>query len=153
MLLTLLASALMPLEPWLSFRREPSFHEPLVVEVGTLHTKGPTAYWFKLTTDKGDGKTIQWTDTDRCPAARSVLRAVRNLEMPPATVPFLDNDDVVVTADGIIYELQGDAAYGDSSAYGFKISSNTGTPLARWVDESLATLSECWSKDEPRQDA
>lgn len=116
MLLTLLASAITPLEPWLSFRREPSFQQPAVVEVGTLHADGPTAYWFKLTTHTGDGKTIQWTDTNRCPAARSVLRAVRNLEMPHATVPFLDNDDVVVTADGVFYELLGDAAYGDSSA-------------------------------------
>lgn len=151
MTFSLLAAAALQLYPWLSFMREPSFHQPIAVEIGTLRLKttGPNEYWFKETVTIGDEKIIWWTDTVRCPAGLSVLRNVRELQMPRVDVPFLDNDEIIVTADGIHYELSGDAAYDGRSAGGFMISSNVGTPLAKWVDESIETLSPCWSKEEP----
>jgi len=149
MFTSIVAAAALQFQPLLSFRRSPSFDQPISVEIGLLKTEGRAAYWFKKTAIEGDKTSVWWTDTERCPAARSALRKIRNLQMPRVNVPFLDDNEIRATADGVIYELWGNANYRSGSAYEFKLASNTGTPLADWVDESLETLSHCWSKEEP----
>lgn len=137
-------------DPWMTLSRSPSFQHGVTVEIGTLETATSREYWFKRTAGTEDGPLISWTDTTRCPAARSLLGQVRKLKMPRVSVPWFESDEMIVTADGTHYELSGEAAYGSSSAYDFKIASNLGTPLAAWIDNSLRILEPCWSKEEPR---
>lgn len=138
-------------DPFLTFSRSPSRNaHTITVEVGLVQSQGRTEYWLKRTFTQSKAKSIWWTDTKRCPAARSLLRAVRKLEMPRVSVPLLESDYLIITADGVMYRLKGSAEYPDTADYAFEIGSNSGTPLARWVDESLRTVDPCWSKDRPQ---
>lgn len=148
--LVLAASAKLA-SPLLTFNREPSFDpRHVTIEVGVLKTGATSEFWFRQTVRRGKAKATWWTDTVRCPAARLTLNEVRNLEMPRVFVAVLENDQIIITADGVLYRLSGKAEYPGATAYDFEIQSNNGTPLARWVDESLRRLHPCWSKDRPK---
>ena len=87
----------------------------------------------------------------RCPAARSVLASAVQLEMPRIGIIGLEDDSILVTADGVRYRLNAEAAYPGQSLYDIEINSNLNTPLARWVDQSLLTLEPCWSRERTRR--
>jgi hypothetical protein len=119
-------------------------HVEIDVAIGTVRgsNKGNPIYWVRRTTKR----PRQWvevssTDSVRCPAILTMLRSMRDLPAPrPAPPPPPDNDDIVVTADGVGYELHAPVA---SAGMDVTLSSNTGTPLAAWVEQSLAALGPC----------
>jgi hypothetical protein len=148
----LLAASAAELSPFMTFSRSPAFDPRKVkIEVGLLRGERETQYSFKRTVGTRSAKAVWWTDTRRCPAARLVLHAATRLEMPGIFVLGLKSDEVIVTADGIGYELQAGLAYSNRPAGKIRFNSNVDTPLAHWVDESLRTLEPCWTKEPPKQ--
>ena len=137
----------------LTFSRAPSFDERVtIVEVGsTLNDASDWDYWFKRTIRRGKLDEVWWTDTTHCPAARWVVENAINLTPPVIEVPGIkgkdQGDDIVVTADGALYELTSGARYGENIGSQISFSSNVGTTLANWADESLRRLDPCWSKE------
>lgn len=135
---------------FMTFDRTPSFAPATTVEVGRLHNGGESDYWFRRTENVDANEVVSWTDTRRCPNARSVLLAVEQLELPATMVPFLNSDHILVSADGVGYHLQAYSQYAGHSMGSVDVTSNAETPLAEWVEESLQTLEPCWSNDSPR---
>jgi hypothetical protein len=63
-------------------------------------------------------------------------------------VPGLGSEIAELVLDGVSYTLEAPGRVG--KGYGrFSISSNIGTPLARWADTTLAVLEPCWSAQAP----
>ena len=151
MFTALLVLASNQFDPWMTFSRSPAFDRRVViVEVGTLKRADEIGYWFKRTVRTSNSKAVWWTDTTRCGDARSILVAVRRLEMPRVEVPFLEKDEIIITADGVGYGLQARGEYPGTSAHPLEVYSNEGTPLASWVNQSLRTLEACWSTERPK---
>ena len=96
-----------------------------------------------------------YTNSRDCPAALEHIRELPHLVMPAPHVPPLDGEEqLVVVTDGARYVLEGrgsfpfrrsDASPHDRTHADYRIESNVGTPLARWVDSMLAALQPCWS--------
>lgn len=133
---------------WLSFSRAPAFDRRVtIVEVGTLSSSPKWEYWFRRTVKLGNAKQVWWTDTIRCPATRSALSETVNLTPPQINVPGVKSDDIIIVGDGVAYTFSGPAEYNVSSKISF--TSNVGTPLSAWVDESLRKLEPCWAREPP----
>lgn len=105
-------------------------------------------YWFRLNTQVGDSITIQWTDTARCPQARALLESTTNLAPPRIDIPGISNLATYVGADGSWYEIRV-SANSDHHVSELSFGSGNGSALGQWVDESLATLEQCWSDEPP----
>ena len=120
-------------------------HIVIDVAIGSTQSdKGEVIYWVRRTTrhlDESPG--VAHTDNVRCPALLAVLRSMRDLPAPRPAPPLLDNADILVTADGTLYELHAPAAYSGRTPGEITLSSNVGTPLANWVERSLAALQPC----------
>jgi len=143
--LALLAAQAQPAdEGWARFSAHRYLaHVEIDVAIGTMPgaDKGDVVYWVRRSTRRPH----QWvevssTDSVRCPAILTMLQSMRDLPAPRPTPPPPDNNDIVVTADGVGYELHAPVA---SPGMTVTLSSNTGTPLAAWVEQSLAALGEC----------
>lgn len=148
----IVAASLSALQPQLTFTRSPSFSKYSVrVEVGTLAVGAQrSSFWFKRVIRRVDGaEEVWWTDTVRCPKAREVLRTATQLERPRIGVIGLEDNWLTVTGDGVGYTLKAEAGYPNRSLYDIEFRSNSNTPLARWVDESLDRLEPCWSRRLP----
>ncbi|GAA0296848.1 hypothetical protein GCM10009087_03300 [Sphingomonas oligophenolica] len=115
------------------------------VAIGTTRSaSGKPVYWVRRTTKRpGQWAEVSRTDSVRCPAVLTMLRSMRDLPAPRPAPPLLDNADIVVTADGTGYELHAPAAYPGKGEGEMTLSSNIGTPLADWVERSLAALRPC----------
>ena len=147
-LIAMLASDLP--DPILTFVRTPAFDTRVVqVEAGTLWNGKQMDFWFKRTVATNKAKAVWWTDTVRCPVSRSILIAAEGLE-PPKVFTGANANEIIVTADGVGYSLRAMSQYPGYGVGNIQISSNKGTPLARWVDGSLRILDSCWSKTAPR---
>ncbi len=139
-------------EPWLTFSRAPAFDRRVtIVEAGTF-TAGPAQwnYWFRRTVRKGRSAQVWWTDTTRCPAARWVVVEAVNLQPPRIEMPGVKiKDDVIISGDGVDYSFSSEASFDDGVLADIHFTSNVGTPLAAWADESLRRLEPCWSREPP----
>jgi hypothetical protein len=115
------------------------------VSIGTADpSEKPVVYSFKRTTKTlGENARIDQVDTRTCPRLLTALRDLRALPAPQPSPPFLDSDEITVTADGVSYSLTVPAAYGDNSPDDMTLKSNTGTPLASWIEQTLASFEEC----------
>ena len=120
-------------------------HIDFDVAIGsTQSNKGEVIYWVRRTTrHPGQSLGVAHADSVRCPAVLAVLRSMRDLPAPRPAPPLLDNADILVTADGTLYELHAPAAYSGKTPGEISLSSNVGTPLADWVERSLAALQPC----------
>jgi hypothetical protein len=78
------------------------------------------------------------TDSRACPAVAQVLAAAARLS-PPAIAPPSLADNSPIILDGAGYSLRMPARNGTIAW-----TSNVGTPLATWVEDSLAKLEPCW---------
>ncbi len=61
----------------------------------------------------------------------------------------LMSDAITIVGGGVSYEVQASSNYPAKGIGDIRFNSNVGTPLARWVDESLRTLEPCWRKKRP----
>ena len=99
---------------------------------------------------------MRWTDTARCPAARDAVVASTQIAAPRVHVPGIPvrpDGSFVMSLDGIEYSMRAQAHYDSYSGSELYFTSNVDTPLANWVEGSLAILEECWSADAPRHSA
>jgi len=109
---------------------------------GTLH------YKLRLTTTAPERPdTVLWANSRTCPAVRKVVASLRTLAPPRPAPPGFD-EPAAILLDGVGYELSVPALdpYGQSRV---TWRSNVDTPLAAWVDRSLAALAPCWSPAPP----
>ncbi len=84
---------------------------------------------------------VAWADSETCPAVRSVIVAMRGIQMPSPAPYGLPDGSAVITLDGTGYSL---TAPSSDNMGKLTISSNIGSPLASWVDTSLKQLESCW---------
>jgi hypothetical protein len=153
---------------WGHFSRSPTMGGVIErVDVATATIAPSTkalAYTMRLTRRRlGQPDGMLWADSSRCPAMLPVLRAMQALPPPRPSVPGLEPNPGADMVDGVAYLLRvpahfaggGDKvrtrfAFGSSDGQMW-FSSNLGTPLADWVDHSLAALERCWSPVAPRE--
>jgi hypothetical protein len=104
----------------------------------------PGDFLFQRSAGRRDAAPVTTYATSRaCPAALRQLIALESLELPRPNVPGLGDELQTITMDGVTYRLEGLGLYGPASA-NFTLESNVGTPLARWIEGTLATLAPCW---------
>lgn len=90
-----------------------------------------------------------WTNSRTCPAVRVVLERLRALQPPAIVPPGFAPSPTQIIVDGFGYRLT--APLADPSGMSrITWTSNIGTPLAAWVEDSLARLKPCWSAVELR---
>src|SRR3546814_13702123 len=58
--------------------------------------------------------------------------------------PGFQDGDLLITADGTWYTLEGPGRYQDSHMGKFRVEANVGTPLARWARRVEEALAPCW---------
>jgi hypothetical protein len=94
----------------------------------------------------GEGRFAGRADTIRCPGSREALERLTRLHMPQPLVPgLLSNDRSEAIMDGWSYGLdtRGDGPYRGNY---LKLTADAGSPLASWIDETLAILEPCWDE-------
>ena len=151
---------------WGHFSRTPTMGGVIEsVEVATstsaLRTKR-LAYRMRLTRRQiSRPAEILWADSRMCPAMLPVLRALQTLPPPRPSVPGIEPMPGADIVDGVGYQLRVPAHFAGGGKVRSRLAlgssdgqmwfySNLGTPLADWVDKSLAALQRCWSPVEPR---
>ncbi len=131
------------------FSRAPALaHSSETVDVALAYapySTAPAAYTMRLTRRRfRQPDAIVWADSRSCPAMRQVLDTMRALASPHPQVPGIDPyGDIIL--DGTGYRLTTKARFAGGCDGHLTYSSNIGTPLAAWVDRSLAALAPCWS--------
>ncbi|WP_010184185.1 hypothetical protein [Sphingomonas sp. PAMC 26605] len=135
------------------FSRAPALaHSSETVDVALAYvpySTAPAAYTMRLTRRRfQQSDAIFWADSRSCPAMRPVLDAMRAVALPNPRVPGIDSDGDIIM-DGAGYRLTTMARFADGQDGELGYSSNVGTPLAAWVDHSLAALARCWSSRPP----
>ena len=115
------------------------------VVVGTKDAgENPLVYWFRQTIKKpGQPRRTFQVNTEQCPGMLRLFRAVRDLPAPQLRPPLADDEDLIITADGVGYSLSMPAAYSSASSGDMMLTSNVGTPLAAWIDAALEQLATC----------
>lgn len=94
----------------------------------------------------GEDPKIMWTNSRACGGAAEAVRRLRSVPMP---APVYAGDPEEIILDGVGYQVRFQAHYGSESGFPIELSSNVGTPLARWVRETFAILKPCWSETRP----
>eukprot|EP01037_Dinobryon_pediforme_P023631 gene23631-25129_t len=130
------------------FSRSPALaHSSETVDVALAYrpySSEPAAFTMRLTRRRFEQPdAILWADSHTCPAVRPVLDAMRAVASPQPRVPGIDPyGDILL--DGTGYRLTTMARFANGQDGELTYSSNIGTPLATWVDRSLAALARCW---------
>jgi hypothetical protein len=136
---------------WAEFSRSPARPgaAQTLVQIASAAPDGPggrIGYILRRTVTRPDGVVVDWAESRNCPAIRRVMIAMRRIR-PPRPNPFGLDDRIVVIGDGISYRLRAPSRWNDYVTF----TSNTDTPLARWVEKSLAALAPCWSPKRPAE--
>ncbi len=67
----------------------------------------------------------------------------------PRPAPYgVEAEAPTIILDGAFYELKAPSTFSNGQ---MTISSNVGSPLAKWVNGAFAGLATCWSRVEPRE--
>lgn len=129
--------------PALVFSEHPELRRVTTEVSVTIIPNGKRPEYLFRKTIRPDGQT-HWADSRTCEGARAMLAAVHSL---PAARPHLfgiePTEDLILVADGTTYRLESEA----SPPYGTRrisLSSNRGTPLAKWVEGAFSVLTSCW---------
>lgn len=167
LLLVLLLQAASPVLPqpradgfsqraWGHFSRSPLLgHASEIVDVTIDYDRRTHAstYALRLTRKRfSQAGEVLWADSRTCPAVRRVLTSMQTLALPSITVPGLDRYPGNIVIDGVAYSLRAPALFVGRGGGQAVFTSNVGTPLATWVDRSLAALGPCWSALAPSDD-
>jgi hypothetical protein len=133
--------------PALVFSAHPELRRVTTEVSVTIVPNGKRPEYLFRKTIRPDGGAIaetQWADSRTCEGARAMLAEVHSL---PAARPHLfgiePTEDLILVADGTTYRLESEA----SPPYGtgrISLSSNRGTPLAKWVEGAFSVLTSCW---------
>lgn len=157
MILTALSLALAPLStepvPFLTITRSATGLATTQIEIGVLPGSNQRHYWLRRV-ESGQGEiTVSWTDTQICAGSReSVVVAARQVAPPEIAVPGIpvtEDGSVVITLDGVQYSFEARSHYEGNISSSLSFTSNVGTPLADYVERSIAALEPCWAEDMP----
>lgn len=130
-------------DPWATLTIKPSWQQQTWIEFGTIGLDPDTRqlhYWMRRT----QGETVQQADSRSCPAMRTVIGEMKRIEPLQPDPPGFKDDDLLITADGTWYTLEGPGRYQDSHMGKFRMEANIGTPLARWARRIEEVLAPCW---------
>lgn len=148
------AQAAIPFElgpAWGEISRRPALRRVSdKVEIGTVGRDPRTKklrYWLRHTRTEGGSQRVRWANSANCPAVQTMLESVQELAVPKPAPPGL-SEITSITLDGIGYSLRIPATFGGRYA-DMTVTSNIGTPLAYWVDDSLKRLEVCWTDQQP----
>lgn len=139
--------------PFLTFTRSATGLATTQIEVGVLPGSNQGQYWFRRVDTGRNGILISWTDTQSCAGSReSVVVAATQVAPPEVAVPGIpvtEDGSVILTLDGVQYSLESRSHYDGNISSSLSFTSNAGTPLANYVEDSIAALETCWSDDMP----
>ena len=138
-------------QPWAHFSRFPfssRLRESVDIGSGKQNESSGFRYILRLTSQRGGNRPVmQWADSLTCPSIGPMIASMTKLAMPapaPYGVPGV-NQDIVL--DGTNYEFSSPSSYESGN---LTITSNSDSPLARWVDDALKRLAPCWSVSPPK---
>ena len=139
------------------FSRSPALRKERVeVAVGVLGTdraSGKTLYWARRVVTDRSGPVTTFADSNTCPSIHHVLDGLAKLEVPTPQVPGLNQpDEFKIIMDGTGYRLTASTQYAGQLGQ-VTFGSNIDTPLAAWIDDSLARLQGCWTHLPPERPA
>jgi hypothetical protein len=120
-----------------------------VVDVGRIPPdRGLHHFSFRRTAPNADRPSpTRYANTITCPAARAPLEALEDLALPGIDVPAIGREPTEIILDGADYRIAGRVVHADGQPGEFELSSNVGSPLARWIDSMMAALEPCWQAD------
>ena len=140
--------------PFLTFSRSASSElGAQSVDIGVLRGEGRLQFWFRRTVERDGPDDIAWTSTESCAGARDAVVAATQFAPPRVSVPGLPmrpDGSSGLTLDGVQYAFRSSAHYDSNGSSSISFTSNVGTPLANWVEGSLAILEECWADEVPQ---
>lgn len=148
----LLLADIEPLQgAWAEFSRAGSLnHVKERVEVATAPRSAGQEFRYTLRFTRqtiDSDPTVLWADSATCPAARSVLSSMRDLEMPTPT-PYGTGEGLrTITMDGTLFSL---TAPSSDNMGTLTLRSNVGSPLAAWIASAFERLEPCWTETAPR---
>jgi len=124
--------------------------ETLTIKVFMRQDRVGAPIWYQFHRSYGknaddEGRFAGSADTIRCPGSREALERLTRLPMPQPLVPgLLSNDSSEGVMDGWSYGLEttGDGPYRGNY---LKLTADAGSPLATWIDDTLAILEPCWT--------
>ncbi len=101
-------------------------------------------YALRRTSTNARGVSVDTsTSTGKCPQVLARLQALEELSLPQIDLPAFGKEVEMFTLDGAGYQLIAPALY-DGAMSNLMVRSNVGTPLARWIDQTLTALAPCW---------
>jgi hypothetical protein len=131
---------------WAEFSRAGALsHTRETIAVRTARGEPPNRVEYQLIYTRehlGTSETFS-TSSVTCPAARKVILSMRELTMPRPAPYGAGGDSGSIVLDGTTYVLSAPTNY---PAGRMTISSNIGSPLARWVNHAFRALEPCWVK-------
>lgn len=149
-ILALLADASPPPLPrqWAQFTRSGALnHVTETVDIATGDNGGGATFRYKLRLTRqaiSSAPVTMYADSATCPAIPSIIASMQNIKMPsPAPYGVRGGGLIVMMLDGAGYSL---TAPSSDVMGSLTISSNIGSPLATWVDASIADLASCWTE-------
>ena len=100
-------------------------------------------YTLRLIERRADGSTeTLFADGRTCSGVRDAVEGLRSLPFPVVSLP---RDDPELVIDGVSYSVRFSARYGSQFSGPLELRSNIGTPLAAWVDGTVARVKPCWA--------
>src|SRR3546814_13895786 len=90
------------------------------------------------------GETVQQADSRTCRAMRAVIGEMKHIEPLQPDPPGFQDGDLLITADGTWYTLQGPGRYQHSHMGTFGAAAKVGTPIERWPRGVGGARAPCW---------
>lgn len=122
----------------------------LQVEIGVLQRQRSTShYWFRRAAARDGFGPPEYATTVECPVAHDRLESLEQMPMPAPDLPGFGREMTQIIADGAQYVLEARAIHQDGQLGDLRLTSNVGSPLARWIDALMAALEPCWRPVRP----
>ena len=94
------------------------------------------------------GEQTEWIDGRTCPALAERMATLKTLE--PMTVRLPDDPGVGEVLDGELYSLKVLGYFATGKAAGdMTVTGNFNTPLAKWTEDTMKALKDCWQDQFP----
>jgi hypothetical protein len=126
-------------------RHSPTIEVDVMLVVGT-----DNARHYRMdqrVTDRQGSMTIMSADSRTCPVVQQQLTKVEDLPIPTFVAPGSKRGQgaqMIMHPTTYTLAMEGYESTSNSSAR-LEVSAPSGSPLAQWVDETLAALAPCWT--------
>lgn len=96
-----------------------------------------------------DNTPDDWATGETCPAAIDRLEALARVALPAPEIPGVGPRPTRIIVDGATYTVDVHAVHPDGQGGDLRVTSNVGSPIARWVDALALALEPCWQPVRP----